>query len=491
MTNPEHNTTTKVASQVSPRTNAATLLLAVICASIFFDALDLSITQIALPQIQEALRVPTSTLPWIATAYVLTYGGFLLLGGRAGDLIGARKVFITGLAIFGVSSLVCGLAGDSTLLIAARAVQGTGAALTVPTAVALLASAFPEGPARNRGFAAFTAAAASGFTGGLILGGLITSGLSWRWIFLAKVPIVALALLVAVLATPITPTASRRRGYDLAGAVTVTVGAVLLLYGITRIGDPAAGSVVIVVPLAGAAVALAAFVVVERRSRAPLLALRLLRLRSLVAADAAALTVLAAPFGVSYLVSLYLQDVLHRNPWQTAVTLMPGSVLSAIVGRYAAPWALDRFGLRRVYATALLLVATGDALLIGLDAHRATWLVVTAALVAFGLGMGLAYPAATVGGIQGVGPADQGTAAGLNNTALQIGGGLGLAAVAATVAVGLHGDTPAAVTAGMALHAVRLGAVTVTFLPIVGAVIAIGGLRTPTRRNSAPAPTDE
>jgi MFS family permease len=467
---------------------AARLLLAVICASIFFDALDLSITQIALPQIQAGLHVPTSSLPWIATAYVVTYGGFLLLGGRSGDLLGARPVFLTGLTVFAIASLSCGLAGGSTVLIAARAVQGIGAALTVPTAVALLATAFSEGPARNRAFATFTAAAASGFTGGLVLGGLITTGLSWRWIFLAKVPVVALALLAAIRAVPATPVsrrretahaAGRRGDYDLAGAVTATAGAVLLIYGVTQAGNPAAESAGIAMPLAGAVVMLSAFALIERRSRKPLLPLRLLRLRTPVATDTAALTVLAAPFGVSFVVTLYLQDVLHRSPWQTALTLVPGSVLSALIGRYAAPRALNRFGLRPVYTAALLVVTAGNALLIAVDAPRATWLVVTATLVSLGLGMGLAYPAATVGGVQQVDPADHGTAAGLNNTALQVGGGLGLAAVATAVTAGLHGGTAAAVPPATSLHAVRLGALVVTLLPLAGAAIAALGLRTP------------
>jgi MFS family permease len=460
-------------------TAVARLLLAVICATIFFDALDLSITQIALPQIQAALHVPTTTLPWIATAYVVTYGGFLLLGGRAGDLLGARPVFLTGLTVFGIASLSCGLAGGSTALIAARAVQGIGAALTVPTAVALLATAFSEGPARNRAFATFTAAAASGFTGGLVLGGLITTGLSWRWIFLAKVPVVALALVAAVRAVPATPASRRRGGYDLAGAVTATAGAVLLIYGITQAGNPGAEPAGIAIPLAGAVVLLTAFALIERRSRTPLLPPRLLRHRALVATDTAALTVLAAPFGVSFVVTLYLQDVLHRSPWQTALTLVPGSILSALIGRYAAPRALNRFGLRPVYTMALLVVTAGNALLIALDAPRATWLVVMATLVSLGLGMGLAYPAATVGGVQQVDPADHGTAAGLNNTALQVGGGLGLAAVATAVAAGLHGGTAGAVPPATSLHAVRLGALMATLLPLAGAAIAALGLRTP------------
>jgi MFS family permease len=471
----------RIAEETVARAAASGLLLAVICATIFFDALDLSITQIALPQIQAGLHLPTTVLPWVATAYVVTYGGFLLLGGRAGDLLGTRPVFLAGLTVFGIASLACGLAGESTMLIAARAIQGIGAALTVPTAVALLASAFPEGYARNRAFATFTAAAASGFTGGLVLGGLITTGLSWRWIFLVKVPVVALALLAAVWAVPATPASRGRAGFDVAGAVTATLGAVLLLYGITQAGNPGTEATLIAVPLAAAVVLLAAFALIEHHSHAPLLPLRLLRQRFLVTADLAALTVLAAPFGISFVVTLYLQDVLHRSPWQTALTLVPGSVLSALVGRYAAPRALNRFGLRPVYATALLIVTAGNAPLIALDPARATWLVVTSTLVSLGLGMGLAYPAATLGGVHQVDPADHATAAGLNNTALQVGGGLGLAAVATAVTAGLHGGTVAAVPPTTSLHAIRLGAAMATLLPLAGAAIAACGPRTPPR----------
>jgi MFS family permease len=455
---------------------AAALLLAVVCATIFFDALDLSITQIALPSIQAELHLSTDTLFWVAAGYVVTYGGCLLLGGRAGDLIGARPVFLVGLAIFGGASLVCGLAGGGGLLIGARAVQGIGAALTVPTAVAVLATAFPDGPARNRAFATFTAAAASGFTSGLVLGGLITSGLSWRWIFLAKVPLVAATLIAAVVSVP-RSVRRRRGGYDLAGALTVTTGAVLLLYGIVQAGNPRASTVVTAIPLIASGLVLSAFMIIEARSNAPLLPPRLIRVRGLAAADTAALAVLAAPFGVSFVVTLYSQDVLHHSPMRTALTLVPGSVLSVLVGRYVAPRALDRFGLRAVYTAGLVIVAAGNALLLALTPGRAVVLIVTATLISFGVGMGLAYPAATVGGVAHTDPADHGTAAGLNNTALQIGGGIGLAAVAAAITAGLHGDTAASVSPGTALHAVHLGALTVILIPLAGAAVALFGLR--------------
>jgi MFS family permease len=459
-------------SPASRRTNG--LLLAVVSATILFDALDLSITQIALPSIQASLRVATSTLPWVAAGYVVTYGGFLLLGGRASDLLGARRVFLAGLATFGAASLACGCAGDAAVLIAARAVQGIGAALTVPAAITILATAFTEERARTRAFGVFAAAAASGFSAGLVLGGLLTSGLSWRWIFLAKVPAVALVLLAALRAVP----ASRRRTggrYDLAGAVTGTGGAVLLTYGVTRAGAADASTADITLPIVGAVALLAVFVLVERRGRAPLLPAGLLRVRGLAAADAAALTVLAAPFGVSFVVTVYLQDVLHRSPWHTALTLLPGAMLCAVVARYLAPPLLNHLGLRAVYGGGLVVVAAGDAVLVALGASNWSWLVVTATLVSFGIGMGLAYPAATVGGVRGVAPQDQGAAAGLNNTALQVGGAIGLAVVATAVNIGLGGRSPAEVGAAAAQDAARYGALAATVLPLLGAAVVLFG----------------
>jgi EmrB/QacA subfamily drug resistance transporter len=451
------------------------LLLAVVCAAIFFDALDLSITQIALPSIQAGLDLDARTLPWVATGYVTSYGGFLLLGGRAADLLGARRIFLVGLAVFGAASLCCGLAPSAGTLIVARAVQGVGAALTVPAAISLLATTFPAGPTRTRAFAYYAAAASTGFAAGLVFGGLITTGLSWRWIFLAKVPLVLAVLLLAGRAAPDTPTRPGPRAYDVTGAVCVTAASTLLIFGITRAGGGATAWTV-VVPLVLAGVLLVAFVGVERRSRAPLLPLRLLRMRTATASNAAALTVLAAPFGVSYVVTLYLQDALRRSALETALTLLTGAVVSALVGLTLAPRLITRFGLKPVYVTALLVVAAGNALLILLTASNATWLVIVATTVSFGFGMGTAYPAATVGGITDIPAEDQGTAAGLNNTALQVGGGVGLAVVAAAVAGHLDASSVAGVSPAAALGAAHAGAVAAALVPLCGALVALFGI---------------
>jgi MFS family permease len=308
---------------------------------------------------------------------------------------------------------------------------------------------------------------------------VITSGLSWRWIFLAKVPAVALTFLVGLVGLPRSARPSRRSEYDLAGALTITAGAVAVMYGILRAGTPGTGLPTVAAPIGAGAVLIGAFVVIERAAKSPLLPLRLLRLRTPTATDVAALTVLAAPFGVSYVVTLYQQSVLHRSPWHVALTLLPGAVVCVLVSRYLAPPLLHRFGLRNVYAGALLAVAAGDAVLIGLTEASATWLVVLGTLVSFGLGMGVAYPAATFGGVQGVEDADQGAAAGLNNMALQLGGALGLAIVATAVTAGLRGATPDAVSAEVGLQAARWGAVAATAIPLAGAAAAFIGIRLP------------
>jgi MFS family permease len=461
---------------ISHRDGRATALLAVVSAAIFVDALDLSITQVALPDIQRSLDVSGTALPWIAAAYVVTYGGFLLLGGRLADLLGRRRIFIAGVTIFGAASAAAGLAETSGTLIVARAVQGVGAALTVPAGVALLAATFAEGERRNRAFATFAAAGSSGFAAGLVLGGALTEGLSWRWIFLAKVPVVALMLIAAMRAIvrDKTEQPATWRQMALPGAITGTAAASLLAYGLTKLGAPDPDLLDVAVPLVASALLLAVFAVVEARTALPLLPSRLLRARVAVVSDAVALCVLAAPFGVAFIATNYMQSVEGHTAWGTALVLLPGAILSAVMGRFAAGPLLSRFGVRAVYAVGLTVVAAGDAILLALS-HGSAWLLAVAALISLGLGMGVTYPAATVGGVSAVHPEDQGSAAGLNNTALQIGGGLGLAIVAAAIGAHLDGAAVIAVDGERALDALRIGAAAATVIPLLGAIaVAIG-----------------
>lgn len=449
-------------------------VLAVLSASILLDALDLSITQVALPSIGRELALPAAVLQWVATGYALTYGGFLLLGGRAADLHGRRRLFLAGLAVFGLMSLAAGLAPVAGLLVAARCVQGVGAALTVPAAVSIIATTFPEGGPRNRALGVFGASGSAGFSVGLVLGGVLADLLGWRWIFLVKVPIVALVLLAAVRTLPRDPRSpGGGRRLDLGGAATGTAGVLLVVLAVSRAADPAAGVGPTLGVVVAALVLLLAFVLVERRAVDPLVPRGLFRDRSVRCADLASVTVLAAPFGFSFVSTLYLQDVLGWGPLGAGLALLPGAVLSVGVSRWVAPGLVGRVGLRAAGVTGLLLVAAGFALLLrlGPDAGYPTALL-PAVVVCFGLGMGVAYPVFTIAAVSGVAAAEQGVAAGVQSTALQVGGGLGLALVSGAVAVGVGAGRGAPTTA--ALH---LGVVVGTALPVLGAAVAAFGLR--------------
>jgi predicted MFS family arabinose efflux permease len=320
----------------------------------------------------------------------------------------------------------------------------------------------------------FAASGSAGFSVGLVLGGVLTDGLGWRWIFLVKAPIVAVVLLAAVRTLPADPRArDGRRAIDLAGAVTGTAGVLLLVLAVSQAAEPAAGALL---PLAAGVVAVAlliAFVVVERRAADPLIPRRLLGNRTVRSADLASLTVLAAPFGFSFVATLYLQDVLGWRPLGAGLALLPGAVLSIVVSRWVAPRLVDRYGLRAAGVTGLVLVAIGFALLLrlGPGVGYATGLL-PAVVVCFGLGMGVAYPVFTIAAVSGVDAAEQGVAAGVQSTALQVGGGLGLALVSGAVAVGVGPDQGAP-----SIGALHLGAVVGTLLPLLGAAVAAVGLR--------------
>jgi MFS family permease len=314
-----------------PRTKS--LVLFVVSAAIVFDALDLSITQIALPSIGADLDIGEGGLPWIANAYVLTYGGLLLLGGRMADLVGRRRTFVLGLSLFGAMSLACGLAPGAPVLVVARALQGVGAALTVPAAVSLIATTFAEGQERNRALGVFGACASAGFAAGLVLGGLVTDALSWRWIFLVKVPVVLAVALLAIRVVAADPPRPARRSYDLAGAGSSALGLLALVFVITQLADRSVAPALVAALAMAAVVLLVGFVRREGRVADPLLPLDFFALRTPRTADLASLTVLAAPFGFSFLATLFLQRVQHHSALETG--LRTASRRRAVRGRLA------------------------------------------------------------------------------------------------------------------------------------------------------------
>ena len=313
------------------------LVLAVLCMTILLDALDLSITQVALPSVGADMRMPLTLLPWVANAYVLTYGGLLLLGGRLCDLCGRRRVFLAGLGLFGGMSLLAGLINQPVFLIGCRALQGVGAALTVPAAVAILAATFPQGEQRNRALGVFAAFAGTGFSVGLVAGGALTATLGWPWIFLIKVPVVVAVMVAGLAVVPSDSAPDSRRPLDLPGAATSTAGLLLLALTVTLVASPDPRWPVVIAAGVLAAALLIGFSVQERRARDPLLPARLLTNRSHVIADLGSLTVLAAPFGFAYLVSSYLQGVAGYGPMRTGLAVLPGAVLSAVVSRVVTP----------------------------------------------------------------------------------------------------------------------------------------------------------
>ena len=306
--------------------------LALLCSAFFMVILDAAIVNVALPSIQNDLELSQKNLQWVVSAYALTFGGLLLLGGRAADLLGRRRVFVVGVAIFSLASLLGGLAQTGAMLVAARALQGIGAALMTPAAMSILTTTFKEGPERNRALGAWGAVGASGGTVGLLVGGILTSTVGWQWIFFMNVPIGLAVIGLSPVLLEETRAAGIERRFDLAGAGTVTASLSILVYALVEAGDAGWGSVQTIALAAASGLLLAAFVVIERRSSAPLVAARIFRAPALLASNVAAVVFGAAVYGTFFVITLYLQQVLGYSPLQAGFAWMALSV-AALVSR--------------------------------------------------------------------------------------------------------------------------------------------------------------
>ena len=395
--------------------------------------LDVAIVNVALPSIKTDLGFSSTGLQWVITAYAILFGGALLLGGRLADLLGRRRMFIAGLALFSASSLLCGFAWSSGSLVAFRALQGLGGALLAPAALSLLMTTFAEGRERNRALGIYGAASGSGAAVGVLLGGVITSYFGWSWIFFINVPVGAAAIAL----TPFLLRDSRadlpHHHFDLAGASTVTSGLMLLVYALTRATSDGWSSPVTLGLLTGAAVLLATFIWIESRSHAPLLPLRIFRLRSLSAANATMALVGAVTFSEFFVLTLYVQDVLHYSAVQSGVAFV-AFALSVVVMSNVAQILVGRIGIRATLMTGLTLATISVALLtrVPVDGHYFSDLFVP--FVLGGAGLGLSFVPVTIASLAGVERADAGVASGLVNTSRQIGGAVGLAAISTIVA---------------------------------------------------------
>ena len=454
--------------------------LALIVTAQFMVILDVAIVNVALPSIKSDLGFSQTGLQWVITAYAILFGGTLLLGGRLADLLGRRRMFIAGLALFAASSLLCGLAWSSSSLVAFRAVQGLGGALLAPAALSLLMTTFAEGRDRNRALGIYGAASGSGAAAGVLLGGVITSYLGWSWIFFVNVPVGVAAIVLAPILLRESRADLAHRHFDLAGAASVTSGLMLLVYGLTRATTDGWSSPVTIGLISAAAALIVAFVAIESRSRSPLLPLRIFRRRALVGANAAMAIVGAVAFSEFFVLTLYLQDVLHYSAVQTGVAFT-AFALTVVVTSNIAQAVVGRVGVRATLLVGLSMATVSIALLTQLPVEGHYFWDIFPAFVLGGAGMGFSFVPVTIASLTGVERADAGVASGLVNTSRQIGGAIGLALVSTIAATatsdyvhahGLSAASPAATVHGFQTSFDVLGG-----LLLAGIVIAAVFLR--------------
>jgi EmrB/QacA subfamily drug resistance transporter len=403
------------------------LALGLLCVAQFVVVLDATIVAIALPEIQSDLGFSQAGLQWVISAYTLVFGGFLLLAGRAADLWGRRRLFMVGLAVFTGASLACGLAASPLALVLGRIVQGLGAAIVAPSALSSLTAAFPDGEGRGRALGVWTAAAAGGGATGWVLGGLLTGGFGWEWVFFVNLPVglAGIALAPFLISESRDETAPPR--LDVAGAVSVTAGLTLLVYGITRVQEVGLTAPTTLVSLASSVVLLALFVAVEGWVRHPLVPLGIFRSRPLLGANLVALTLTAATTPPMLLCTLYVQQVLGYPPAEAGLVFPPFN-LAVIGGSLLGPRLVSQSGPRATMVYGLLAIAAGALCFLGISRHGGGYLLyLIPGFVLMGSGLGCASVASTASGTSSAGGGMQGLASGLLNSAAQIGTVLGLA----------------------------------------------------------------
>jgi EmrB/QacA subfamily drug resistance transporter len=408
------------------------IALVLLCAAQFMVVLDASIVNVALPSIKTSLDFSQQNLQWVVNAYTLMFGGFLLLGGRLADLLGRRRIFIAGLILFSFASLLGGLAQSEGWLIGARGLQGLGAAIVSPAALAIVTTTFAEGKERNQALSIWGAIAGAGGAVGVLMGGVLTEYLGWEWVLFVNVPIGV----AAAVATPRFVLESRReRGrttFDVLGAVSVTAGLVTLVYGLVKANDFGWGDGRTIGLLAAALALIGVFVAIESRSRSPLVPLRFFRQRTPTAAQAIGLLLGAALFAMFFFISLYLQQVLGYSALKAGVSYLPLAV-GIIVSAGGAAQLVDRVGVKPVMTAGLALLAVGLLMFTGIDPNGTYVGDVLFPSIVVAVGLGFSFVPVTIAAVAGVSATDAGLASGLINTSQQVGGALGLA-VLSTVA---------------------------------------------------------
>ena len=423
------------------------VVLVLICIAQFMVVLDATIVNVALPSIQKDLGLSEANLQWIINAYTLVFGGFLLLGGRAGDLLGRKRLFLIGLVIFTTASLLNGLSSSSGQLIGFRALQGLGAALVSPAALSIISTTFAEGKERAKALGVWAAIAIGGSAFGLVLGGWLTQSFSWPWIFFVNVPVGVFAFFAALRLVPESKDEHAHKGYDLGGAVTVTGGLMTLVYAIVKAETKGWGSTTTIGLFVLAVALLGAFVLLELRSAAPLVRLSIFRVRSLLTANLTMFLVMSGMFAMFFFNTLYVQRVLGYHPLKAGVAFLPftaGIMLSAGLASTLAP----RIGVRPVAAVGMLLTAIGMLLFARMPVHGSYAPDILPGMIVASLGMGAVFMPLTLVATTGLRDEDQGLASGLFNTSQQIGGALGLAILSTLAASQTHGGSHAQLVHG-------------------------------------------
>ncbi len=412
--------------------------LILLCSAQFVVVLDASIVNVALPSIGDALHFSQENLPWVVNAYVLTFGGFLLLGGRMADLLGRRRVFMGGLLLVAVASLAAGFASTEGQLIAARAAQGLGAAIISPAALSIVTTTFGDGAERNKALGVWGAVAGSGGAAGVLLGGVLTEGLGWEWVLWVNVPVSLIAFALSPRLIAESRAEHETRAFDVAGAVTVTAGLTALVYAIVDANSAGWGSTQTIGLIAASLVLLAAFVAIELRSAKPLVPFSIFRIRTLTGANVVGLLVGASLFSMFFFISLYMQQVLGYSPIHAGLSYFP-LALTIMASAAVASQLVTRFGYKPILAIGLLLIVVGLVWFsrVSVGGGFTTDILGPSLLAAAGLGF--SFVTTTIAAVSGVQETEAGLASGLINTSQQVGGALGLA-VLSSVATSRTGN---------------------------------------------------
>jgi EmrB/QacA subfamily drug resistance transporter len=468
------------------------LALAIICVAQFMVILDVSIVNVALPSIQRGLHFSEQNLLWVLNAYALFFGGFLMLGGRIADKLGRRRVFMTGVVLFTLASLFCGLATSSAWLVTSRTVQGLGAAILSPAALSILTVTFQEGPERNKALSIWGAIAGAGGAFGVLLGGILTQEIGWQWIFYVNVPIGSLVVLASFFILAPSLSEGERRGFDIPGALTLTASLVLMVFALVKSTSWGWASVNTLGTLAVALILLAAFILIERRTASPIVPLSIFGNRSLSVSNLVSLAMGASIFSMFYFLSLYMQEVLGYSALRTGVGYLT-IAFAIIIAAGAAQALVARLGVRNVMTVGMVLASGGLVYFTQISPHGTYVGTLLPGFLLAGVGLGLSFVPVTIGAVSGVTADEAGVASGLITTTQQIGGALGVA-VLSTIAVSAttkfassHGHGRQEVIAGL-----NHGFSTAFWFGVVfaatGAVIAFFGMsRSPASANASGA----